>query len=139
LMAAMSMTCAFLVFTSLYGFYLNFAIPLWIFILIYLAASFTISYQYFMLLTEKKKLVFSYSVIIGLAMAQIGWIVNFWPFGYLTTGVIVLMLYYVFWDLTQSYLLGMLSKTRVVANIIFFSLLIMIVLLSSRWMSAQIY
>jgi len=64
-------------------------------------------------------------------MVELIWTMNFWPFGYLTTGVIALILYYILWDLTQSFFLKLLSKKRVVANMIFFSALIVIILLSS--------
>jgi hypothetical protein len=134
LLAASVMAAIFFFFTSAYGIYLNFQIPLWIFMFLYFAITVILSYRYFKFVSKDVRLVANYSIALGMIMAEIAWVINFWPFGYLTTGVIVLMLYYVFWDLVQSHFLDMLSKRRVVANLIFFSLLIFLVLITSRWL-----
>ncbi len=126
----------FFFYSSVYGIYLNFAIPLWIFMLLFLGATFGASRQYFLLINPDRKIVSSYSLILGMVIAEIAWVINFWPFGYLTTGVIVLMLYYVLWDLVQSHFLNLLSKKRVVANMAFFSFLIILILATSRWLPA---
>jgi hypothetical protein len=134
MIAAALVATAFFFYASIYGIYLNFAVPIWLLMCLYLAATVAISYQYFRLISPKRKIVWIYSLIIGMAMAEIAWVINFWPFGYLTTGVIALMLYYIFWDLTQSYFLNLLSKTRVITNMVFFGLLVALVLVTSRWL-----
>jgi hypothetical protein len=93
-----------------------------------------LSFQYFWLINDNKKNVLNYSLILGLIMAEIVWVLNFWPFGYLTTGVITLIFYYVFWDLATCHFLDELSQKRVIANMIFFGLLITLVLSSARWL-----
>lgn len=133
-MAFVAMATIFLFFSSMYGIYLNFAIPIAVFMLTYSIVTGLLSYQYFVSLdTIDIKRSRMYSLILGLSMSEIAWIVNFWPFGYLTTGVIVLMCYYLLWYLVQSYFLKMLSKKRIVAHFILFSLLIGMVLTSTRW------
>jgi len=67
-------------------------------------------------------------------MAEIVWILNFWPFGYLTTGVISLIFYYVFWDLIQCHFFNMLSKKRVLGHMLIFGFLVAMVLSSTRWL-----
>lgn len=136
LIAASSMTVAFFFYTGIYGIYLNFLVPLWALMLAFLLATTAIAYQYFSMVNSNKKVVWSYSITLGMVMAELAWVINFWPFGYLTTGVIVLMLYYVFWDLVQSYFLNLLSKKRVIANVVFFSFFIALILLTSRWLPA---
>ncbi len=126
----------FFFYAGFYGLYLNFSIPLWFLMAVFLASTFILSYYYFSIVSKDKKKVLSYSLILGLSMAEISWVINFWPFGYLTTGVIALIFYYVFWDLTQCYFLEKLSKERVVKNLIFFSLLIGLILFTSRWQLA---
>ncbi|TSD00920.1 MAG: Uncharacterized protein Athens071425_536 [Parcubacteria group bacterium Athens0714_25] len=134
LLAASLMVTIFFFYTSVYGVYLNFAISLWFLMAVFLVATFLASYQYLEIINLEKMSVWKYSVILGLIMSEISWVVNFWPFGYLTTGVILLIFYYIIWDIIQSYFLKLLSKKRVVANMVFFSLLIGIILLSSRWL-----
>lgn len=132
IMAATTAT-VFFVFASAYGLYLNFFVPLFVLMLVCLVATFFVSYHYFSIIEEKWKKITLYSFILALIMAEIIWTMNFWPFGYLTTGVVALILYYVLWDLTQSYFLKLLSRKRVVANVIFFSIMICVVLLSAKW------
>ncbi|MDO8529107.1 MAG: hypothetical protein Q7S18_00365 [bacterium] len=126
----------FFFYAGFYGLYLNFSIPLWFLMFIFLAITFILSYHYFSIISPGNKKTLSYSLILGMAMAQISWVINFWPFGYLTTGVIALIFYYVFWDITECYFLNKLSKRRVAKNLIFFSLLIGLILVSSRWQLA---
>lgn len=126
----------FFFYSGFYGLYLNFSIPLWFLMFIFLCMTFVLSYNYLRILSPEKAKVLNYSLILGLAMAEISWVINFWPFGYLTTGVIALIFYYMFWDLAQSYFTKKLSKRKIVINLIFFSLLIGLILWSSRWQLA---
>lgn len=134
IIAAGSISTFFLFYAMAYGIYLNFNIPLWILILVLTFVTMLISFQYLWLINENKKNVLNYSLVLGLIMAEIVWVLNFWPFGYLTTGVITLIFYYVFWDLVRSHFLDELSKKRVVANMIFFGFLVALVLSSTRWL-----
>lgn len=132
-MAATAATI-FFTYASAYGLYLNFLVPLYYLILAYSLITLFVSYQYFTIIRPKnKKIVWLYCLALSLIMAEIIWTMNFWPFGYLTTGVIALILYYVLWDLVQSYFLNLLSKKRVVANMVFFSALIILVLITAKW------
>lgn len=134
MLAAATASTMFFFYAASYGIYLNFAIPLWQLMTFYLLVTFSSSYQYFKAIdAESKKSSFNYSFLLGFVMMEIAWMINFWPFGYLTTGVILLIFYYILWDLTQSYFLDLLSKRRVLVNIIFFGFLIGSVLSSSRW------
>jgi len=133
-MAAMAATI-FFTCAGAYGLYLNFFVPLYYLMLVYLIVTLLVSYQYFSIIqSDNKKRAWTYSFLLALVMTELIWTMNFWPFGYLTTGVIALILYYVLWDLVQSYFLNILSKKRVVANMIFFSVLTVMVLLSAKWL-----
>lgn len=132
-MAAAS-TAIFFTYAGVYGLYLNFSVPLYILMFSYFLVTMLVTYQHFSIIkSDDKRLVFVYSFLLGLLMAEIAWTINFWPFGYLTTGVIALILYYMLWDTIQSYFLNLLSRKRVVANAVFFSFLILLVLLTSKW------
>lgn len=132
--SAGSVSTIFLFYATCYGIYLNFAISLWILMMMLMAVTVLVSFQYFWLINDDKKNVLNYSLVLGFIMAEIVWILNFWPFGYLTTGVISLIFYYVFWDLVQRHFLDELSKRRVIANIVIFGLLTALVLSSTRWL-----
>jgi hypothetical protein len=124
----------FFSFSSFYGIYLNFLVSTYILMLAYFLVTFSISLAYFFLIQNDKKTALIYSLIIALIMSELIWTMNFWPFGYLTTGIIALILYYILWDLIRSHFLNILSKKRVVINLIFFSLLITFILTTSKWL-----
>ncbi|GBE16296.1 hypothetical protein BMS3Abin15_00109 [bacterium BMS3Abin15] len=132
---ASAATTLFFFYTAAYGIYLNFLVPLWQLMIFFLLVTVFVSYQDLMITKRSsRKLVWSYSILLGMIMAEFAWVMNFWPFGYLTTGVIALIFYYVLWDLAQSYFLNLLSRKRVVANMILFTFLVSLVLVSSRWL-----
>jgi hypothetical protein len=128
-------TTIFFTYAGAYGLYLNFFVPVYYLMIVYLVVTLLVSYQYFLIIKrDNRKIVLIYSFLLALVMSELVWTMTFWPFGYLTTGVIALILYYVLWDLIQSHLLNLLSKKRVVTNMIFFSVLTILVLLSAKWL-----
>jgi len=132
--AAASSVTVFFAYAGAYGLYLNFLVPLYILMLSFFLITLLLSYQYFSIIkSDDKKTVIVYSFLLGLSMAEVAWVINFWPFGYLTTGVIALILYYVLWSIVQSYFLSVLSQKKTIANLIFSSFLILMVLLTSKW------
>lgn len=139
MIAAAAMTAIFFVYASIYGLYLNFDVPLYWLIIAYMFATLLVSYEYFSILKEssslsEEKKVWAYGFLLALAMAEIIWTMSYWPFGYLTTGVVALIIYYVLWDITRSYFLGTLSKNKAIFSLISFFVLVTLVLLSSKWM-----
>lgn len=129
------MAVIFLFFASTYGVYLNFDLSSWILMLFYFFNIAIISYQYFLLTGEEnKKKILVYSLVLGFCVLEMGWIINFWPFGYLTTGTVLLMFYYIIWDLSKNYFHNILSVKRVLLNLSFFIFMSGVVLYSSRWL-----
>lgn len=135
MIAAVALASIFFVYASVYGLYLNFLVPIYWLIIAYLLATLLASFQYFSILREKSdKKVWAYSFLLSLAMAEIIWTMNYWPFGYLTTGAVALIIYYVLWEMVRSYFLGTLSKNKAIFSLIAFFILTSVVLLSSKWM-----
>lgn len=134
IIASGGMATIFLIYCTLFAIYLNYNIPLHVLMIVMMFITTLVSYQYFSLIKKEKRQVFNFSLVLGLIMAEISWVINFWPFGYLTTGVIALIFYYVFWDLVQCHFTNELSKKRMVANMVLFGLIVGLVLSSSRWM-----
>ena len=130
------MATMFFFFSSSYGIYLNFVISLWVLMFFFLVVTCLITLQYMAIVGHENKwhLKLVYSFLLGFSMMEFGWIINFWPFGYLTTGVISLIFYYILWDFVQDYFLHRLSKKKVVANSVFFVFLIVLILTTSKWM-----
>ena len=137
LLVATSTVTIFFFYAAAYGFYLNFEVPLWGLMIAFFLVTFIVSYNYLSIISlQRARGALLHSAALGFAMTQLIWAMSFWPFGYLTTGVIALIFYYILWDLIQSYFLNLLSRKRVVANVIFFTVLAGMVLISSRWLPA---
>ncbi|MFC1622938.1 hypothetical protein ACFL16_00915 [Patescibacteria group bacterium] len=136
MIAASLMATMFFFFSSSYGVYLNFVISLWVLMFFFLVVTFLITLQYMAIVGHGNRwyLKLIYSFLLGFSMMEFGWVINFWPFGYLTTGVISLIFYYILWDFVQDYFLRRLSKKKVVVNSIFFVSLIVLILTTSKWM-----
>ena len=135
IIAMVLMATVFLFLSATYGVYLNFDISSWWLMLFYFINISIVSYRYFAIIeNRKRRIVLIYALVLGLAMLEMGWVVNFWPFGYLTSGLILLMFYYILWDLSQNYFYGNLSKKTVVINLVLFIFMTTIVLFSSRWL-----
>ena len=139
MIAAVALASIFFVYASAYGLYLNFFVPLYWLIIAYLGATLLVSYQYFSILKEAyspkdKKSVWAYSFLLSLAMAEMVWTMNYWPFGYLTTGVVALIIYFVLWEVVRSHFLETLNKKKAIFSLILFFALASMVLLSSKWM-----
>ena len=130
---AASFAALFSFYASAYGLYLNFSVPLWVLIFAYMGATLLVSAQYFFVIGAHRETIWIYAFVLALGMTEIVWILNFWPFGYLTTGVIALILYYVLWDLSGSYFLANLSQKKVVFQLILCLSLAVLVLVTSRW------
>jgi hypothetical protein len=132
-MAATASTI-FFTYTGAYGIYLNFLIPLYSLMIAYLIVTLLVSYQHFSIVrNDNDKLAWIYSFALALVMSELIWTMSYWPFGYLTTGTIALILYYVIWDIIQNYFTGLLSKKRVIGNVAVFVVLIGLILISAKW------
>lgn len=75
-----------------------------------------------------------YAFILGLFSAELAWFSSFWPFGYLTSGVLTLMFISPIWDMIHNDALGVFSKKRLAAHLILMLMLIGMVLMSSNWL-----
>lgn len=71
--------------------------------------------------------------VLALGIAQVVWGIVFLPFNYLTLGACALIIFYIFWDATRTYLQGFFSCKRVVLNGMIGLVLISGILLTARW------
>ena len=125
----------FLFYACMYGFYLNFNFPLWALMTLFF---FGTTFVGFAILVPglpktdypKVKL---YSALLGLTLTELAWVISFWPFGYLTTGSITLIFFYLSWDIAWQALREGLSLKRTLFRIGFFFFLVGLLLWSTPW------
>lgn len=129
-----AMAALFFYYAGLYGFYLNFSFPLWGLMMLYFLGASLTSYETFMTVDRKeRKRVIMYSALLGLIMGEMAWVMSLWPFGYLTTGVLGVIFYFIAWDIAFDAFRESLSLRKAVIRILFFLGLIGLLLISSPW------
>lgn len=129
-----AMAAMFFFYTGVYGFYLNFSFPLWGLMIIYFLGTTLTSYETFLGVDkQERRRMRLYSVLLGLIMGEMAWVMSFWPFGYLTAGALMIIFFFVIWDITLDGFRKKLSLKKAVARMSFFFALILLLLLSSPW------
>ncbi len=129
-----AMAAMFFFYAGLYGFYLNFSFPLWGLMVLYFLGAALTSYETFMSVDRsERKRVILYSVLLGLIMGELAWVMSLWPFGYLTTGAIGVILFFIVWDISFDAFRQTLSLRKAMLRILFFVALILLLLVSSPW------
>jgi|GEM_PF-496801 hypothetical protein len=132
-----AMAASFFFYASVYGFYLNFNFPLWGLMLIFAFGTIMTSFATFVGAegssegdVRRRRM---YSVLLGFIMGEMGWVVSFWPFGYLTAGALLLVFFFVIWDVALDGLKEKLSLRKTIARLVFLSVLSALLLASSPW------
>lgn len=143
-----TLATAFFWFASVISWFLNFKIQSWILILTFFFSSFLISFPSFYVATiikddnenktdvmvqNSQGIVFFLTMALSFMMSQWAWGITFWPFGYLTTGVSTLIVFYVFWDAIRSYLKKDFTIKRLLANLFLSVLLLAGVMMTTEW------
>ncbi len=123
----------FFFFAAFYGVYINFEIPLWFFLSISVVFLFFITFASLKVYSKNIYRAFLGSAIISFLIVQIMWMMNFWPFGYLTNASVIVLFYYIIWDMFIMVFTITLSKKRVLNNIIIGLSLLFMLLFTSRW------
>ena len=129
-----AMAGIFFFYAGLYGFYLNFTFPLWGLMLLFVIGTTLTSYETFISVDKsKRRRVLFYSMLTGLVMGEMAWVMSFWPFGYLTTGALGLIAFFVVWDISFDAFRNTLSLKKALFRVLFFLALMLLLLWSSPW------
>src|SRR3989344_4009878 len=124
-----AMAALFFFYAGVYGLYLNFSVPLWGLMLLYFFGTTMTSYKTFIGIEREgigKRRLWLYSTLLGLLMSELAWVMSFWPFGYLTTGTLALIFFFLVWDISFDAFHRGLSLKKAAFRLIFFLLLIII-------------
>ncbi len=125
-------------FASIHGWYLNIAMPAWIVVILFATATFSAAYALLVInelkMNRSQRVV--YSIFLSYLIAVVIWFQNSWPFGYLTTGVVTLIIFYSGWEIIRDYFLGKLNAKRLTFDIIFLFGTASLILLSAKWYPA---
>lgn len=132
--SAATVASVFIFFSVVSGVMVNYAFP----ILLGMAGmgfgTYLLMRQYFFGAIADGKRAKMYAAIAGIFFAEATWIVQFWPFGYLTTAAILLIFFFVLWDAFDSYSEGGISWHRMGADFSILVVLTGLLLVTTRWM-----
>lgn len=144
------LTAAFFSFVCGFALFLNYQIEVWMLLVAFCAVVFSVSFPSFYICAiskcKERKVahlgrifeisninVTFLSLILAVVMAQIVWGISFWPFSYLTIGIILLIIFFVMWNMTKSFFLGYFSLRSVLITGVGAGLLITVILVTAQW------
>jgi hypothetical protein len=134
LLSISMLSVLFFFYSAAFGFYLNFSVPLWTLILLFSLGSFGAAYQTLSsALPDNRRRVALYSSAIAFGTAEIAFLISFWPFGYLTAGSAMLVLFFIPWNMANALFLATLSRKRTVTYLVLSLVLLGLLLLSAPW------
>lgn len=134
LLHATLMASLFFFYSALLGLYINFAVPLWLMMLAVGITTGVVSYVGLMTISrEEVNRGVLYSSILGFTSAELFLVATLWPFGYLTSGVLLLVGYFALWDLSVDAFSRTLSLRKLFFRFLAFAFLVLVVLLSTPW------
>jgi len=124
----------FFFYAASFGFYLNFSVPLSSLVFAFSIGSFGAAFQTLSaVLGGDRGRVATYSSVIAFGVGEVSWVIAFWPFGYLTAGVVSLMTFFILWDMANTLFSGTISRKRTIGYVAAFLVLIAILLFTSPW------
>lgn len=125
----------FFVFAATYGLYLNYEVPLSLLLGVFFFTSFVVAFQTFFAATDPKDARTSLlsAFVVGLLMTELMWVVHFWPFGYVTVGMAMLIHFFFFWKLGVDFLQDDVSLKQLLVQGGILLTLLGILVFSAHW------
>ncbi len=134
MLALVSMTTLFFLFSVFFGLFLNFQMfTEYMLMLSCGGASFLVGLSFFLRSFRDRASAVFYAALLGFFSAQVSWIGTFWPFGYLTNGVIMLIFVFPIWESVRMESSNGISKRRLATHILLMLILVVVVLSSAQW------
>lgn len=150
-----SIATAFFFFSAVYRWFFNYAINVSILLLVIFLAVFFINWSVFNIyLSDWKKLkerfkrrkeeyklkaissrsnLLLLNIVVSMVIAEIAWFLHLWPFNCITTGAVITVIYYGFWDLSRNFIQYNFSCKRIIFNVILICVVSFIILLTAQW------
>jgi len=100
---AFLLACAFLIFSSFFGFYIFLYLSSWILAIILPILVMILVYQYFWHEGFLDKGINLYIPVVGLIFAEISWALTFWSTGFMSRAAVLFVFFYCFIGLVKLY------------------------------------
>lgn len=128
-----SLLCAFLLYSSIFGLYIFLPWPSWALILAILAVTILLAYQSFWFAELINYKSWLYIFILGLIQTEITWALLFWPIGFIGIGLVLFAVFYIGYSLVQFYLKTGLNKKLILKHLVVAGLLLLFGLATAQW------
>ncbi len=125
-------TCYFF-FSGIYGLSIMVGLPLWIIIIMALAAIIIIGYEFLWINKIPNKAKWLSLIIINLILLELFIAVNFLPTGIYVDGFILTVAYYAMANIISNHLAGKLKKSALLWYLIISILMLLLVLFTAQW------
>ncbi len=127
----------FFVFTATYGLYINYEVPLVVLLGVYFFSSFIVTFQTLYGAIEPKKrlskLILLFAFSVGMMITELMWVVHFWPFGYLTVGVAMLIHFFLLWRIAFDCLRDQFVLKQTLQESLALLFLLALLVMTSPW------
>lgn len=125
----------FFVYAATYGLYLNYEVPLALLLGSFFAASFVVAFQTFFAVTIPKdaRSALLFAFVVGLLVTELMWVMHFWPFGYVTVGMSMLVFFFLLWKIGSDFLQGEIETKQFMIQASILLLLLVLLIVSANW------
>jgi len=130
----LALITAYVLSTAQFGLHFFFRIPAWALLVVTFIWVTVLFWLGFRLkignITTSAKLL---SLVTGLAGAEIALALLFWPTHFLVTSTVFFLLFYLVWMMANFYMLGILSRNRLLIHSVFVVLVLSVLLFTAQW------
>lgn len=131
---AVALASLFFFYAASYGLYINYEVPSSLLLSVTFLFTVVVSFQtLFWAGRDESRLVLLIALALGMIMAETMWILDFAPFGHLTVGAIVLLVFYFLWRPVLDILRGLIDTRRFFQESIIILFFLLLLILSSPW------
>lgn len=124
----------FFIASVIYGLESFLNISFWPLMILLIAGSSLLLYQFIFISTEVRKNYWVYVTAATLVLVELAWSISFLPLNFNLAGLMLSIIYYLLSGLIKSHLLNSLTKKSVESYLFFSFSIIFITLLTARWM-----
>ena len=127
-----------LIFSTLFVYNSLYGVSLWFALSITFLSSFSIFFSSIAsvlnLDLSLKVRLFYFSLIVGIVISELYWLMTKFPFNFLTSGFVVFLVYYAIWDISIRYFASSLTKRSVYAILLFLFVILATIFITARFL-----
>lgn len=133
LLSYINLISIFLFYSSIFCFHLLLGISTFLLLPIIFIFTFIITYQLFWVNKIDFKKNWLFTLIIGLIFLELFWAISYLPTGYFVNAIILLIIYYIFINISRDFLLNNLEKRQIKKYLTIGLSALILILATAQW------